>query len=253
MEQTRSTDRAAVSPPALDPSRDALFVDFDGTLVEIAPRPDAVEVPEELGPLLARLHAAAGGAVAVVSGRMLADLETFLPGFPGAMIGSHGAERRGAPPPPPPEGLAALQEEARRIAAGAGLLAEIKSRGAALHFRLAPEREGSAREAAEALAAAFPAFAVQPAKMAFELKPKGASKDLALAEAMAAAPFRGRRPVYLGDDATDEPALAWTAAQGGLAVKVGEGASVAPHRLLGPSAVADWLAQALGEGSAWRG
>ncbi len=238
----------AGQPPALELARDALFVDFDGTLVEIAPTPDAIVVPDGLSAMLAQLHASAEGAVAVVSGRMLADLERFLDGFPGVLIGSHGAERRGAPALPLPEGLRELQAEVRRIAEAEGLLAEIKSRGAALHFRAAPEREALARGFAEALAAAFPAFVLQPAKMAFELKPKGAAKDVALAEAMRAPPFAGRRPVYLGDDATDEPALAWVAGKGGVAVKVGEGESTAPHRLESPGAVLDWLARALGEG-----
>jgi trehalose 6-phosphate phosphatase len=235
-------------PPALDPARDALFLDFDGTLVEIAPRPDAIVVPSELPGILARLCEAAEGAVAVVSGRMMPDLERYLEGFPGVLIGSHGAERRGAPQPPPPPGLLELQAEVRRIAEAEGLLPEIKSGGAALHFRQVPEREAMARGFAEALAAAFPAFVVQPAKMAFELKPKGAAKDRALAEVMRETPFAGRRPVYLGDDATDEPALSWVLADGGVAVKVGEGASVAPHRLDGPGEVLDWLVRALEEG-----
>lgn len=236
----------AGSPPALDPARDALFLDFDGTLVEIAPTPDAVVVPRGLAEMLTRLHAAAEGAVAVVSGRMLAELERFLEGFEGVLIGSHGAERRGAPAPPLPEGLRELQDEVRRIAGAEGLLAEIKTRGAALHYRSVPEREALARGFAEALAAAYPAFVLQPAKMAFELKPRGAAKDVALAEAMRGPPFAGRRPVYLGDDATDEPALGWVAGRGGVAVKVGEGDSAAPHRLESPRAVLDWLARAIG-------
>ena len=243
------TKRAGdVPPPALDPAQDALFLDFDGTLVEIAPRPDAIVVPEELPGLLARLCEAAEGAVAILSGRMLADLERFLDGFPGVLIGSHGAERRGAPAPPPPEGLWELQAEVRRIAEEEGLLAEIKTRGAALHFRQVPELEATARGLAEALAAAFPAFAVQPAKMAFELKPKGAAKDRAMVEVMREPPFAGRRPVYLGDDATDEPALSWVVARGGVAVKVGEGDSAAPHRLEDPGEVLAWLMRALEEG-----
>lgn len=237
---------AGIAPADL--ARDALFLDFDGTLVEIAPRPDEIVVPQGLGALLARLDAATGGALAIVSGRMLPDLEHYLAGFDGALIASHGAERRGAVAPPLPDGLFELHAEVRRLAAVEGLLPEIKTRGAALHYRLTPEREAVARGLAEALAAAFPAFTIQPAKMAFELKPRGAAKDVAVAEAMAAAPFAERRPVYLGDDATDEPALAWTAAQGGLAIKVGRGDSAAPHRLADPAAVFDWLNQGLTRG-----
>ncbi len=233
------------TPPRLDLARDALLVDFDGTLIDIAPRPDAVRVPDGLLPLLDRLHSGASKAVAVVSGRSLAELEHFLPGFAGALIGSHGGERRGSAEVTLPEGLDRLHDAVRQRAAAEGLLAEIKTHGAALHFREAPEREAVARDIAGALAAEFPGFTVQPAKMAFELKPAGATKDRALADLMSAPPFADRRPVYLGDDATDEPALDWVLRQGGVAVKVGDGHSVAPHRLAGPAEVLQWLRHAL--------
>ncbi len=233
------------APPVLQPAKDALFLDFDGTLVGIAPRPDAIDVPGHLGPLLSQLHDMMSEAVAIVSGRALAELEHYLPDFPGAFVGSHGAERRGAPPAPLPDGLDALHDSVRAAAEEHGVLAEIKTRGAALHFRQTPERKDAAGRAAEALADLYPGFVVQPAKMAFELKPSGATKDSALADLMAAPPFAGRRPVYLGDDATDEPALGWVAGRDGLAIKVGEGASVAPHRLATPQDVLGWLARAL--------
>lgn len=234
-------------PPEVDPGAAAFFLDFDGTLVGIAPRPDAVAVPQRLPGLLDLLHDATGGALAVVSGRTLAELEDYLPSFPGALVGSHGAERRGVASPEPPAGLAALQSDLRRAAEAEGLLCEIKARGGALHFREVPERAAAARAAAEALAASYAGFVVQPAKMAFELKPADATKDAAVAALMADGGFAGRRPVYVGDDATDEPAMAWVLAEGGLAVKVGEGDSVAPLRLAGPDAVLDWLERLLGE------
>lgn len=233
-------------PPPLDPARDALFLDFDGTLVEIAPRPGAVIVPPGLVPLLLRLSVAGGGAVAIVSGRSLPELARFLEGFDGAMVGSHGAERRGLPSAPLPEGLADLQAAARLLAEAEGLHLEIKTRGVALHYRQVPERSAQAEGVAQALAAAFPAFAVQPAKMAFELKPRGVSKDAALAALMDQAPFAGRRPVYLGDDATDEPAIRWCADRGGYGIKVGTGDSAARCRLDGPQAVLNWLGRAGG-------
>lgn len=232
--------------PEFDPARDALFLDFDGTLVEIAPRPDAVAVPAGLPALLARAHAAASGALAVVSGRSLDQLERYLPGFPGELLGSHGAERRGAASAAVPgiESLhAALEAAARRN----GLLAELKPLGGALHYREAPQREDGARALARDIAARHPGFAVQPAKMAFEVRPEGIGKDSALARLAAAPPFAGRRPVYLGDDATDEPAMEWVQARGGVAVKVGAGPSVARHRLPGPRAVLDWIAAPLAE------
>lgn len=224
---------------------DAVFLDFDGTLVEIAPRPDAVVVPPDLPDLLHRLHDCASGAVAVVSGRSVTELEQFLHGFPGILVGSHGSERRGAAPLPPPEGLEVLHGEIEHLAAIEGLLPELKPRGAALHFRENPARATAAQAVALALADAFPAFTVQPAKMAFELKPKDASKDRALAELMKEPPFAKRRPVYAGDDSTDESALRWVHDAGGLSVKVGEGESVARHRLESPADVLRWLASAI--------
>ena len=230
--------------PEFDPARDALFLDFDGTLVEIAPRPDAVAVPAELPALLARAHAAASGALAVVSGRSLDQLERYLPGFPGELVGSHGAERRGVASTAV-QGIDRLHAALNAAARRHGLLAELKPLGGALHFREAPERRDEALALAEEIAASQPGFAVQPAKMAFEVRPQGAGKESALARLAGAPPFAGRRPVYLGDDATDEPAMDWAQAQGGVAVKVGAGPSVAHHRLPGPRAVLDWIAAPL--------
>lgn len=240
------------APPVPDTGQTALFLDFDGTLVDIAPRPDAVRVDPGLGPLLDRLHAAAGGAVALVSGRSVAELRQFLPGFPGLMIGSHGAELpaeiSGAPAHDETADridLAALHARVRAFAAEHDLLAEPKPHGAAIHFRARPEAEPLARAFAEALAAEIPALALQPAKMAYELRPRGASKDRALRRIAVEAPFAGRLPVYLGDDTTDEPALDWARQSGGVAVKIGAGDSLAPYRLPDPAAVHGWLRQIL--------
>lgn len=238
------------APPFLTPPLDALLLDFDGVLVALAPRPDAIRVPYRLGPLLQEAHAAFGGAVSVVSGRMMADLERFLPDYTGPLVGSHGGEWRAADGPVQAGSggdIAALHEDLRRVAAEKGLLAEIKTCGGALHFRETPELAAEAHRAANTLAALHTGFVVQSAKMAFELKPKGVAKDAAVAALMDAPPFRGRRPVYLGDDATDEPALDWVQQHGGVAVKVGDGDSVARYRLDGPEDVLDWLESALKE------
>jgi trehalose 6-phosphate phosphatase len=228
-------------PPEVDPARSALFVDFDGTLVELARTPDAIEVPERLEPLLTRLMVRLDGALAIVSGRALSDLEHFLPAFPGTLVGSHGAERRGVDDLPPPGDLVALHGELRRIAAAEGLLAEIKPLGGALHFRTAPDRADAAYRAAKGLAAAFPAYVIQDAKMAVELKPRNATKAVAVAALMEEESFSARQPIYLGDDATDEPAMREVVSRGGFAVKVGEGDSAAAHRLASPPAVLEWL------------
>ena len=239
------------APPGVIPGDDALFLDFDGTLVAIAFRPDAIRVPPRLPPLLRRLQDLGGGAVALVSGRGLADLRQFLPDWQGAAVGGHGAEWQGVPPPEAgpgllPQELADLHRAAAALARAEGLLAEVKPHGAVLHYRNRPEAEPLVRAFMSRMAELYPALAVQPAKMAYELRPQGATKDAALARLMGQKPFAGRRPVYLGDDTTDEPALEWVQARGGLAVKVGPGDSVARYRLDGPEAVLDWLQAAAG-------
>lgn len=238
-------DAILTAPPALNCNRDAPCLDFDGTLVEIAQRPDAIIVPPDLPTRLSRLSRACGGAFAVVSGRDLATLERFLPGYDGLLVGSHGAEARGldldeteiSDPAPVQAALAAF-------AAQSGVLYERKSHGGALHFRACPEAEAEVARFVNDLAATHSGFAVQPAKMAFELRPRGASKDRALAALATLPAFAGRQPIFFGDDTTDEPALGWAEAHGGYGVKVGPGESVARYRLPDPAAVLDWLAAA---------
>lgn len=236
-----------LAPPAFDAGANSLFLDFDGTLVDIAPRPDAVQVPALLAPLLRRLDALTEGAVAVVSGRSLAELRAFLPGFHGVMIGSHGAESSAIAAEQDAEAaarLTALHGLVAEFAHRHDLLAEAKPHGAAIHFRARPEAGTMARAFAEGLLTRFPGLALQPAKMAWELRPAGATKDRAVAQLAGAEPFAGRRPFYLGDDTTDEPAIDWVQRAGGCGIKVGPGDSAAAHRLRDPGAVIDWLAAA---------
>jgi trehalose 6-phosphate phosphatase len=239
-------------PPALNIAQDALFLDFDGCLVEIAPTPDAVSVPDGLPRVLQDLAARLNGALAIVSGRSLHELETFLQGFDGPMVGSHGAEARGmlAPMAHQPEGLDDLQRDMSDFAASLGLLYEHKSHGGAVHFRANPHRQRDVEIFAQELADRYSDFSVQPAKMAVELRPAGFSKDGALALLSDLPAFGARRPVYAGDDTTDEPALAWAEDHGGFGIKIGAGASVARFRLPEPQNLRAWLMAAL-EGQAW--
>jgi trehalose 6-phosphate phosphatase len=243
-----SPPEATAPPPPLDCARHAVFLDFDGTLVEIAPRPDAIVIPLDLPAQLATLSDACNGALALVSGRSLPELAGYLPGYAGLMVGSHGAEARGMAPPldQAPNGLARLQADLAAFAATKGLLYEEKTHGGALHYRQRPDAAAEVASFAAALAAQTPGFAVQPAKMAMELRPAGVSKDRALAALWALPVFSGRIPVFLGDDTTDEPALGWAAAQGGFGIKIGDGDSCAAYRLPDPAAVQDWLANARG-------
>jgi trehalose 6-phosphate phosphatase len=225
------------SPPATDlpatnlpqPSPDwALFLDFDGTLVEIADQPDGVEVATELPGLLNRLHKALGGAVALVSGRGLDDIDGML-GVPGlAAAGQHGLERRDS------EGRritatidrAALDEIVASlkpfVAAHPGTRLEPKGMTVALHYRNAPEAEGDARAIVAGLMERHGSgFHVQEGKMVLEVKPKGSTKGTVVEQFLTEPPFAGRTPVFIGDDVTDEDGFRAVNRHGGISIQVG--------------------------------
>ena len=224
----------------------ALFLDFDGTLVELADAPDAIEVPGELPGLLERLVARLGGRLAIVSGRALGDLDRHISCGGVAMAGSHGLELRladgSAAPVARPSGLDSARAEVRRFAAaGEGLLVEDKPASVALHFRQAPERAAEVAAFAEALAART-GLLVQDGKMVAELRPAGADKGDALRALMREPAFAGARPLFMGDDLTDEHAFAAAAGLGGAGVLVGPARETAArYRLDGVAAVAEWL------------
>jgi trehalose 6-phosphate phosphatase len=237
------------APPPLSLAGTALFLDFDGTLVELAEAPDLIRVPPALPGLLALLSDRLDGRVAILSGRSLADLDRHLGRCGLALAGSHGLELRlpdgrtlsGAAP----DALAAARDEIARFAAPRpGLLVEEKPAGVALHYRRAPEREGEAAAFLAALAGRT-GLVLQHGKMVVELRAPGADKGDALRRLMAEPPFAGARPLFVGDDLTDEDAFAAAAAMGGAGLLVGERrASAACWRLPDVSAVARWLAAA---------
>lgn len=227
--------------PPIAPDRAALFLDFDGTLVEIAPRPDAVKVPPDLPGLLNRLATRLDGALAIVSGRPLAQLDALLPvGL--AMAGDHGATLRPAPgaavehlplPSPPAAWLAAAEAIAARHP---GTLVEPKSHGFVLHYRAAPDAGPPAQAALHALIADNAEFVLMPARKAWEVKPTAVSKATAVAGLMGRAPFAGRTPVYVGDDVTDEAGMAAARAAGGIGLKLQDVFGT-------PAALREWLAR----------
>jgi trehalose 6-phosphate phosphatase len=231
-------------PPRLEGA--ALFLDFDGTLVELADSPEAIRVPGELHSLLGRLSRVLGGRLAVISGRSIADLDRHLGGAGLAMSGSHGLEMRfagGAEVPlAPPPGLEAARHAMQRFAeADPGLLVEEKPASVALHYRLAPAWAGEAGEFLSDLARRT-GLSLQPGKMVIELRPPGADKGDALRKLMKEPPFAGARPWFVGDDLTDEDAFAAAAELGGAGVLVGPARDTAAQwRLDGVAAVAAWL------------
>jgi trehalose 6-phosphate phosphatase len=236
-------------PAFLSPSETAFFFDFDGTLVEIAPTPDAVVVPSALVETLAELRRLSNGAVAVVSGRAIASIDGFLgmPDLPAA--GLHGAERRDANGDVMrlgfnDERLLRMEHAlADVVAANPGMLLEIKGAALALHYRNAPFAGPIAQEATARLVAEYAdAFVLQPGKMVYEIKPKNVDKGRAVAAFLEELPFAGRLPVFAGDDLTDEKGFAVVNARGGVSIKVGAGDTAAQVRIESVEAFHGWLA-----------
>jgi trehalose 6-phosphate phosphatase len=238
---------ASPLPPPPDlPDKAALFLDFDGTLVELADAPDRIRVPEGLAPTLERLRRRLGGRLAIVSGRSLADLERHLPLHGIAFSGSHGLELRLADgtrlPLSVPIGLEDVHARVEAFAATApGLLVEEKPAGIALHYRLAPSEAARADAFMTALARER-GFEVQRGAMVAELRPTGATKGDALKAFMTEPEFIGARPLFMGDDLTDEHGFAAAADLGGAGILVGpERESAALYRLESVGDAARWL------------
>lgn len=228
----------------------ALFLDFDGTLVEIAPRPDQVRVDPDLVPTLERLRARLGGALAVVTGRPISAIDDFLKPARLDVAGLHGVERRlgDAVTGSGPEDHPALREGVARLRAAIApldaVLIEDKGASVAVHWRLATPTDAEAAEAAVARLAAGlgETYRLQRGKAVAEIVPASATKGCAIRAFSAAPPYAGRRAVFLGDDRTDELAFATVNADGGVSVRVGDGETVAARRLDDPEAVRAVLA-----------
>lgn len=231
----------------IDLRNSAILLDVDGTVLDIAPTPNAVTVPAELRGVLERLRAETGGAVAFVSGRPIADLDAIFAPMRFPCIGGHGAELRLADgslvrfadklPVALVRRLADLADEAT------GILVENKGYSVAVHYRLAPER---GTEIANAVANICKEFAQQPlqilpGKSVVEVKAVAVNKGTGVRELMKYPPFAGRRPVFIGDDVTDEPAFAAVAEQGGIGLSVGRDIEGAAGRFDGPADVREWL------------
>jgi trehalose 6-phosphate phosphatase len=226
----------------------AFFLDVDGTLLEHAERPDEVRVQPPVLRLLEALRRGTGGAVALISGRAIADLDRLFVPLVLPLAGQHGVERRDAAGRLHRHAFPAelLRWAAARIGEFAarheGLLFEDKGYNLALHFRLAPQLAGAAQSAVRAAAEQLGGeFEVQEGRMVVELKPSGRDKGVAIEEFMREAPFAGRTPVFVGDDLTDEYGFGVVNRLGGYAVKVGAGQSAAPFRLADAAAVRAWL------------
>lgn len=238
--------------PKADP-RWAWFLDIDGTLIEIAPRPDAVSVSART---LATLHAlmrASGGAVALISGRQIKVVDRLFSPLRLPCAGVHGIERRDAEgrmhrvSEPSPALDLVRREVAVFAAAHPGALIEDKDVSVALHFRNAPEAGEDAVALGRDIARRFrETLVLQPGKMMIEFRTPGADKGLAIAAFMSEPPFEGRIPVFVGDDATDEAGFVEVNRRGGHSIRIGDrtASTGAMWRMPSVAALQDWLAAA---------
>lgn len=240
------TTRSLIQPPPGLLEDASLLLDFDGTMVEMAPRPDAVVVDQALRELVGTLHDHLQGRIAFVSGRDVATLDRLL-GMPDlAIAGSHGLEiRHRGGRIERPERPADLDRAVARMRAFAdeqpGVLVEDKPLGAALHYRLAPQAERQAMALARQLAEDT-GLVLQTGKMVAELRLGGGDKGRAVARLMDEPGLAGGTPLFLGDDDTDEPGFAAAARLGGSGVLVGAPReTAAAYHLPGVGAVHDWL------------
>ncbi|OOG43999.1 trehalose-phosphatase [Polaromonas sp. A23] len=229
----------------------ALFLDFDGTLVELAAQPEAVVIPPSLPGTLASLYVYLGGALALVSGRRLLDLDAFLAPLQLPSAVEHGAQRRNA------EGLliSAPSADMRYVLRAAqdlldshpGLKLEKKNLALSLHYRHAPELEALCLSVMRAAVARSNGLELIQGKYVIDLKPSGVSKGTAIAAFMTETPFAGRTPIFAGDDVTDESGFSQVQRMGGHAVKVGAGQTIARHRCVDVQQLSTWLESALTE------
>jgi trehalose 6-phosphate phosphatase len=227
----------------------ALYLDVDGTILDLAPSPDAVEVPSTMVPLLRRLSEQLGGAVAFVSGRTIADLDRLFAPLKLPAIGVHGGEIR------LPNGQISVDDRlARELAAASpllrnalghmpGIMIEYKRSAIALHYRNAPDRGREVLKVAELVVGGMGSeFSVLVGKCVVEIRPRHLTKGAALSRLMEGEPFRGRTPIFAGDDISDEDAFEVVNRLGGISVRVGEVAhTAATCRLAEPEQLRRWL------------
>ena len=230
----------------------AFFVDVDGTLLEIADTPSAVRVDLDLLELIGQLYRRSGGALALVSGRSISDLEAMLGTLRLPLAGQHGLERRDTAGrlwihAAPPAAKCAIKEALRPVLERhPGLLLEDKGLTLALHYRQAPHLAAYAQRLMLRLMSEVDGgLELQKGKRVVELKPAGIDKGTAVAEYLTESPFSNRHPVFIGDDLNDEHGFAEVNRLDGTSIKVGPGASCARYRLAHVTAVRHWLNEAL--------
>lgn len=241
-----SHEHSNTPPAGVDWTRHAIFLDFDGTLAPLVARPEDARLSTATRGAITRLGKLTDGALALLSGRALADLDALTHPLSAPASGSHGAEIRG------PDGAshanphrqALLHHPAEMLAGFAcdhDLLVERKPGAVTIHYRATPDLAEECRSIVERLAAADPKLRAMHGHMVSEVALAGVDKGTALRQFMAWAPFRGRLPVMVGDDVTDEDAIRAAQAMGGFGIKIGDAPSEARYRAGDIGVFLDWL------------
>ena len=246
--ETRS--RSIHKPPPANPEW-AWFFDIDGTLVELAPTPSDIVIHDDLTDLIVRLTEESGGAVSLITGRAISDVDEFLPLPQVSVAGQHGAEVRTPAGAHDVADVAVdFESIAREVAAVCarhpGLIAEHKGSSVALHYRRVPKLAGYATRFMRELQKRYgPGLVLQKGKRVVELRPDSADKGRAISSLMMRKPFAGRVPVFVGDDITDEAGFHAVNNLNGISIKVGSGKTVARYRLKNVNDVREWIAAGL--------
>jgi trehalose 6-phosphate phosphatase len=255
LSDTSPRDPELLNDELLIPSLEdcALLLDIDGTLLELAPTPSDVWVPPDLQTTLQGLLKRTSGALAMVSGRSIGDIDMIFAPSQFPAVGGHGAEMRvAAAGSVVPSKVSPIDPDLKRRFAriadlSSGILLEDKGYSLALHFRLAPQAERAIYDAVSAIRADLPEAPIEvlPGKSVCEIKPAGFNKASGVHELMTHAPFKGRTPVFLGDDVTDETVFAIMPDMRGFAFSVGRRAKGVAGHFSDPQHVRGWLAQLL--------
>lgn len=236
-------------PASLDLSRYAILLDIDGTILDIAPTPHEVQVPDGLRRALKRLIERTGGALALVSGREIEDIDKVFAPLRLAAVGGHGAEIRVSPGASNYERRGGfLEADLRRQLCqigshNPGVIVEDKGFSIALHYRLAMEKELPLKEAVYAACASYPSSPIEilPGKAVIEIKARGVNKGTGVRELMMHPPFAGRFPLFIGDDTTDEDAFAVLPDFNGMGMSVGRVFPGTAGKFQAPQDVRTWL------------
>ena len=227
----------------------ALFLDFDGTLVDIASHPQAVVIPPGLPGTLARMRDMLAGAVAVVSGRPIRQIDRLLAPLVLSVAGVHGGERRRADGSLARQAIRPMRQVRQAaqalVRAHPALRLEIKRGALALHYRQAPELQTLCLASMQAAVEQSPGLTLLCGKMVVEAKPSCTSKSQAIEAFLQEPPFVARTAVFVGDDLTDEAAFISVQQHGGIGVKVGEGPTAARYRVANPTAMREAMEQAI--------